>query len=87
MFGIKQSRLIKSLDALQVTRCSYYQLQEMPLEKRRCDCKYLREDDTNVEMGEYGNCCPEISLAYLLLKELSEEEYLDLAKRAGVIVG
>ena len=97
MFGITKDRLAENLERLNRALCLYTPLQSTT-QTSRCDCKYnargikalLREDPhaeaAQREARRYSeeSGCPELRLVRLLLDALSDEEYTELAERAGV---
>jgi hypothetical protein len=79
MNGIGKNQLVRSLCRLAAHHCSY--------SKQPCDCKYIQEDTTNIaSMSEEGSGCPELTVAAMLISQLSTIQYEDLCKKSGVTI-
>jgi hypothetical protein len=76
MFGIGKNKLVRNLCRLAAHHCSY--------SKQPCDCKYINDTASIATMSEQGSGCPEITMAAMLLSQLSAEQFATLAKQAGV---
>lgn len=81
MNGVRQERLIKTIAKLRARCCSYI--------GPRCDCKFATDttsDDSIMSGSESGSGCPELMQVAYMFAQLTEQEYLALAKRAGINV-
>ena len=77
MFGIEKDRLEKNLDLLQKNSCSYFGA------PNQCDCKYNKTEEV-IPMSESSCGCPELRLVVKLVNAMTESEYKELCKRAGI---
>jgi hypothetical protein len=72
---MKREQLITSLKRIQKRLCSYT--------KQPCDCKFMRNEDTDICNGhENGSGCPELFVVIQLLEIMSSNEFVKIAKRA-----
>jgi hypothetical protein len=79
MNGISKESLVKNLCRLAANLCAYV--------RQPCDCKFMQDKDENIANGsESGSGCPEISVAATMLAHMSKQEFLALARKAGVTV-
>ena len=79
MNGVNKKQLVNALCRLSATLCAYT--------KPPCDCKFMQDDTDHIAThSESGSGCPEITEAAVILAQMSEQEFLALAKRAGVYV-
>lgn len=81
MNGVRQERLIKTVAKLRARCCSYI--------GPRCDCKFVNDNtsETSIMTGsETGSGCPELMQVAFMLAQMTEQEFLTLAKRAGINV-
>ena len=76
MFGIKKEELVKSLCRISCSLCSYL--------GTRCDCKYMHPDDEDFRRSSEESGCCETAMAATMLNALTQEEFYELAQRAGV---
>ena len=85
MFGINKERLIKALWLLRGASCAYYNPKGGP--PKYCDCKYIDVNSGKVgsRHSESGNGCCELHLVELLLSNMTDEEYNNLCKKAGIV--
>lgn len=79
MFGTTKDRLINGLSKLAANLCSYT--------KQPCDCKYIGDQTENIARGsERGSGCPETTMAALLIANMTNQEFLTIARRAGISI-
>jgi hypothetical protein len=77
MNGVNKDNLIKAMCRLAANLCSYT--------KQPCDCKYMQDSDKNIGRGsESGSGCPEITMAASILAQMTNQEFMTIAKRAGI---
>lgn len=82
MFGIRKSKLVKSLNKIGTHLCAYsLNGKDQPV---LCDCKYMLSNNDMVCVGENSGC-PELKLVAHLLSKLTEKQFEALCKKAKVI--
>ena len=82
MFGCSKERLIAGLVNINKAHCAYNNGNS---DLGRCDCKYGAGEKYNPN-SELGNGCPEIRSVTKILEKMTDDEYEELCKRAGVII-
>ena len=93
MFGISKEELLEGLLNLNHDVCSYSH--DRNSELWMFDCKYGYEKvktdldavgkQFNKAMGEKTGC-PELHMAYVVLKQLTDEQFYDLCAKARIII-
>lgn len=79
MNSSNKDKLVKSLCKLSANLCSYV--------GKPCDCKFIQDTDTNVGNGnERGSGCPETTTAAMIFANMTNQEFLFFAKRAGITI-
>src|SRR5574339_590404 len=74
-----KEQLVKALCRLSANLCSY--------SKKPCDCKFMQDEDKHIASGsERGSGCPETMIAAMLLAHMTEQEFLAIARRAGITI-
>jgi hypothetical protein len=77
MFGVTRYALIAGLERSRRHICCYGTRAE------RCDCKYGGGEP---KAGDEKSGCPEMRSVILLLQNMTDEQYMELCKRARIEV-
>lgn len=80
MFGTSKEKLLNTLRILRKERACCY---GGSMSEELCDCKY-----SNGKLGaqwDEANGCPELRMSIKLIEAMTEDEFANLCKKAGII--
>lgn len=78
MYGIGKNQLVRNLCKIAAHSCAY--------SKQPCDCKFMTDGGDVTPMSEAGSGCPELTVAAMIISQLSEAQFAELAEAAGIII-
>lgn len=76
MYSVGKNQLVRNLCKLAAHHCSYT--------KQPCDCKFITEDGDVGQLTKTGSGCPELTVAAMIISQMSALQFAELAKSADI---